>query len=298
MRILVTGSSGFLGREVVRRLRELGHYVIGFDREPSLDGDRSAPELFFQVDLTSRIPTPIPHFERCIHLASDVGGFLYNANTQDLVDVERAMIGSVTECCRAVECGRVIYLSSINVFEGGDEYCHGPIRVASQVTPYARAKALGEAIIQESFPEFVIIRPTNVFGVGQKRSHIEVGQSHVIPDLLLKIDIGTDYLEVLGTGEQVRNFIHVTDVTEFLCRVIDAPVKGWFNLRSQITLRIGELAQELMRLRGVTRRVVFSPRFMEYEGRAFAEFDISTVAALGWRPKVLSIVEGLSANRP
>ena len=293
MKILVTGSVGFLGQAVVRELRAQGHFVIGVDRREESPPGMVSSDLFLCTDLLS--PSAYTHgsFDLCIHLASEVGGFLFNATTTDLEERESAMISTVASWCHSVSCKRILYLSTINVFEFTTEYVHAPVQQGVQRTPYARAKALGEHLVQELFEEFVIVRPTNIFGAGQFRNHDRIGESHVIPDLLHKMSLDRNTLEVLGSGEQRRNFIHVDDVVHFVMKILQCPKKGWYNLRSNITLRIADVARELVQHVQGGHRIVFVPEYMKYEPEPVKDFDLAPVSELGWRPQVNSLSEGL-----
>ena len=296
MRILVTGSVGFLGQSVVRELRTQGHFIIGVDRREESCLGKSSSDIFLCADLLVPSVFALDSFDLCIHLASEVGGFLYNATTNELEERESTILSNVASWCRSVSCKRIIYVSTINVFEFTSEYVHAPVPQGVQRTPYARAKALGENLVQDLFEEFVIVRPTNIFGAGQLRRHERIGESHVIPDLLHKMSLDKKTLEVLGNGEQRRNFIHVNDVVHFIVKVLSCPKKGWYNLRSDITLRIADVARELVRQVQGGHQIVFVPEYMKYEPEPVRDFDLAPLSELGWRPQVSSLTEGLRSH--
>lgn len=294
MNVLVTGSAGFVGRELVQLLQASGHFVIGLDRRP----DRHA-DLPLRHDL--RDPIPVERRagliarapEVCIHLASAVGGFLYNLSRSQLPAIQAAIDETVIDLCNACRCQRLIFTSTINVFEATPTFHHGPLRELDQRSPYAIAKAAAERRLAGAFQHYTVVRPTNIYGKRQSRRHSAYGESHVIPDLLRKLE-HTGELEVFGDGSQRRNFVHVSDVSSFIAGQLDARGARYLNLRSELSLSIGELAQRLIALRDPRRPLSFRKEFMQHELFALPDFDSSPAAEQGWAPRVQSLAEGLS----
>jgi UDP-glucose 4-epimerase len=291
MKILVTGSAGFLGTPLVRALADSGHSVLGIDRFP----DPRAPS-FLRHDLRDPLSPRGWRFDVCIHLASEVGGFLANATARGIEENELRLLRTVEQICRDSGCRRLLYASTINVFETGAPFVNGPLADRELRTPYARAKASAEAFVQGHFDQFVIFRPTNLFGPQQwhrERSAAgREGTRHVIPELLEKI-YREDQLDVLGDGSQVRNFLHVSDAVSFLSAVLTTPARGWFNLRSDLFLSMSVLARELLRWTGHRRDLVYHPEYLAYEPRPIESFDVSPARSLGWEPAVHSLAQGL-----
>lgn len=288
MRLLVTGSAGFVGRRLVPQLVRAGHQVVGIDRRARREPWSVRADLRdWRVDTRALAP-----FDACVHLASDVGGFLHNAAATQLVDYEVELLQAVTRLCRAQACPRIIYTSSIAVFETSGAFTSGPVTSDDQRTPYARAKAAGERVVAQAFDDFAILRPTNIFGAGQPAAGDIPGESHVIPDLLRKLRSPRPF-ELLGDGTQTRNFIHVDDVVAFVMTALTGGARGWFNLRSDILLTIDALAAALMQATGRRRAVRHRPEFMAYEPAPIRAFDLSPALALGWRPRVSELGAGL-----
>ncbi|MHB8618292.1 MAG: NAD-dependent epimerase/dehydratase family protein [Chloroflexota bacterium] len=285
-RVLVTGSAGFVGQEMIARLREAGYQTIGLDLER--DG---LADHYVQHDLRKEFSNP-PQFDACIHLASAVGGILFNQHEELLEDNERINETVVAMCARA-GCTRLAFMSSINVFESNESFVHSALAAEDQTTPYAISKARGERMFTTRIPNCLVIRPTNVFGKSQRRRHEGVGESHVIPDLLKKID-EEEIVEVLGDGSQVRNFVHVRDLCDFVTRNLSLTGTHYFNIRSDITITIRELVNELLLFKGRSLPTSFQPRFMRYEAFHIRDFDLSLPQSYGWQPSVKSIGEGLS----
>ena len=288
LNILVTGSAGFVGRELVPLLREAGHRVIGID----LDSEEHS-DVFLHHDLAQPAELNSGPIDLCVHLAAAVGGILFNVERRDLVEVNDRINRSVVESCHRHGCRRMIFFSTINVFEGGGDFQHGPLQAMTDVSPYAASKVAGEQLFSEAFDDIVVVRPTNLFGKSQPRRHPRRGDSHVIPELLHKIETDPE-IQVFGDGSQIRNFVHVSDICRFVMRNLDRGGVSHFNLRSEITITIRQLVAELLAFRGSHKPVTYSAEYMALERFQVPEFDMAAPKSAGWEARVTSIPEGLA----
>ena len=285
MDVLVTGSAGFTGQVLVPRLQAAGHRVVGVDIDPEKLSD-----IFIQHDLTTPLKQKITA-DVVVHLASAVGGFLFNTR-KELVETNDRINRNVLKICRTSDCSHIIFFSSINVFEISQSFLNDCLTAMDQKTPYARSKAKGEFLFTREVENCMILRPTNMFGKSQCRKHEKIGESHVIPDLLKKIEAGPD-LCVLGDGTQVRNFVHVNDICGFVVHNIRLQGQHFFNLRSEITLTIAELAKILIEISGEQTPMRFDPSYMSYELFRIPHFDLTLPRRYGWKPIIQTIQEGL-----
>ena len=97
MIILVTGNAGFTGQVLVAQLQATGHRVTGIDIDPE-----QLSNIFIQHDLTEPLKKKVIA-EVVIHLASAVGGFLFNIN-EKLIEINDQINHNVLEICRASGC--------------------------------------------------------------------------------------------------------------------------------------------------------------------------------------------------
>ena len=288
MNILVTGSAGFVGSDLVPRLNALGHLTIGIDIL-----DEHLSKMFFRHNLEEPFPYDLPRVDVCIHLASSVGGIVFNVLQTDIAATNNKINETVIDLCHKTKCTKVVYFSTINVFERSEEFIHQKIDTLDQYSNYAISKVEGEWLFEKSFDDLIIIRPTNIFGKYQVRRHTKVGESHVIPDLLKKIDDSQE-LEVFGDGSQIRNFIHVSDITKFVVRnIISINGRRYFNLRSDNTITIKQLVQDLLRSRLKSMPVKYLPVYLKYELFTIRNFDIDIPIRNKFEITVNSIIQGL-----
>ena len=204
--ILVTGSSGFIGRHVVRQLAASGHQVTATDyrpqAEPLPDGVK-----FQRCDLRS---DPLPHgdFAAIIHLAALAG---VRPSLDRPLDYEATNVLAtlrLLEHCRQTGIGHFILASSSSVY-GPDT----PLPAEESATPcpqspYAltklHAEQWGQLYARLHGLNFLALRFFSVWGPGQR------------PDLALeafrrKIEAGQPVV-INGDGSQRRDLTHVSDV--------------------------------------------------------------------------------------
>ena len=168
MKILITGSSGFIGRRVSRRLADAGHKVVGFDlREPLERDDRvehHTEDLLNRDGVAELISRTNP--EVVVHLAAKIGlkevpsdSPHFAANTVGTKNLMEAMAESAS-------VRRAVFVSTKYVFRGPPPVAP---RTYKPNTAYGRTKAAMEEMIWEAdgaVPEWCIARPTTIWGPG------------------------------------------------------------------------------------------------------------------------------------
>jgi len=288
MHILVTGSAGFVGSDIIPKLQALGHIITGIDIAEENQSDK-----FYLHDLTKPINIDNVKYDLCIHLASAVGGILFNIKQENIISFNEKINNTVIDICKQTMCSKIIFFSSINVYETGQPYQHAALQEINQKSFYALSKAKSEQQIERKIENIMIIRPTNIFGKNQIRKHNSYGESHVIPDLLKKIETEA-CLEVFGDGTQIRNFVHVSDLNEFIIKNMYFTGKQYFNIRSNITINITELTCELLKYTQSNKEIKYKREYMKYEIFKISEFDMTFPVKLGWVQKIKNIAQGLA----
>src|SRR5579859_6677621 len=133
MPVLVTGSAGFIGFHVTRRLLQQGHEVVGVDNfndyyDPNLKYGRLAQILeyprfrFLKLDLADR-PRTAKLFQkirpsRVIHLAAQAGVRYSLTNPHAYVDSNLVAFTNILEGCRHNGVEHLTYASSSSVYGG------------------------------------------------------------------------------------------------------------------------------------------------------------------------------------
>jgi UDP-glucose 4-epimerase len=277
LRVLVSGSAGFIGGYVVEELLSRGHTVVGIDnfskygkitksyddhpRYTLVEGDAR------DVDLMTKLLMDCDHF---IAGAAMIGGISYfHAFAYDLLATnERIMASSCDAAIAAHRDGRlqkVTYLSSSMVFESATTWpsFEGQERqVPPPLSSYGFQKLAVEYFAKAAWDQYhvpyTIVRPFNCVGIGEQRAltdvevesgNVKLAMSHVVPDLVQKILKGQDPLHILGSGEQIRHYTYGGDLAKGIVVAMEHPaaLNQDFNVSTAESTSVRELAEVIWR---------------------------------------------------
>jgi len=266
MRILVTGSEGFIGKHLVRRLRGEGHKVHEWDTKPDSYGD-----LFYQSAHWQ------PTFDVIYHLAcvnQQKAEFVPNEN------LDTNALGARTMARMAEEHGaKLVYTSTASVY-GNNAFIPTAVNdPRDPLTDYAVAKLAGEHYVRNHCSNYSILRLSNVYGPGQTTDNPYCG---VIGQFFDAAMAGKP-LKIYGDGRQTRDYTYIDDVIEVLHDEI-------CNLNQNQTLNVShgdetpviELAEWFNREFGVETEHV-APRSVDGITRRclLSDFDCPTTLNVG-----------------
>lgn len=304
MKVLVTGGAGFIGRWVVKKLLEEGHFVwvlddlsngnlnnlAEFSYNPHLKitvGDIKDTQTLSHLFLTS--------FDLIIHLAA-------NIIVQDSIDnprkvFENDVIGTfnVLEEAKRIN-SRFTFMSTCMVYDtasssGAISEKH-PTKAAS---PYAGAKLSGENLVQSYHHTYglptVIVRPFNTYGPYQKST----GEGGVI-SIFIQKDLNGEILNIYGDGTQTRDLMYVEDCADFVVRAAmsDACCGQIVNAGLGTDITINDLAALICK----------DPSQIKHVKHIHPQSEIPKLVCdrskskrlLGWEPKT-SLKEGIEKTR-
>jgi nucleoside-diphosphate-sugar epimerase len=277
MKVLVTGSAGFIGGYLVEELLGKGYEVVGVDNHskygPITKSYDSHPNYKLIVGDARDVDLMTSAMMDCEHViagAALIGGITYfHAYAYDLLATnERIMASTCDAAIRAHRQGKlkkVTYLSSSMVFEStghwpsaeGDER-----KIAPPLSSYGFQKLAVEYFAKAAWDQYklpyTIVRPFNCVGVGEMRAlgevevlsgNVELAMSHVVPDLVQKILKGQDPLHILGGGDQVRHYTYGGDLARgiVLAMESEAAYNEDFNLSTAQGTTVLELAEAIWR---------------------------------------------------
>ena len=276
MKVLITGSAGFIGGYVVQELLEKGHEVIGIDNlskygDVTRSFDSVARYEFVNgdvqdVELMTRLMHDVDHV---IAGAALIGGISYfHTYAYDLLAKNERIIASTCDAAIATfQAGRplkkVTYLSSSMVFESTTQWpsVEGDERkVAPPLSSYGFQKLAVEYFARAAWDQYkipyTIVRPFNCVGIGERRAlgdieissgNVKLAMSHVVPDIIQKILKGQDPVHILGDGTQVRHYTYGGDLAKgiVLAMESDKAFNEDFNLSTAESTTVLELVEKI-----------------------------------------------------
>jgi UDP-glucose 4-epimerase len=294
MRILITGSAGFIGSYLVEEFLGAGYEVVGLDNF-SKYGELSQPHAghpryrFVRGDAKA-VALVRELLEGCDHFiagAAMIGGIAYfHRLAYDLLaENERITAAAFDAAIAAHREGRlqkITVLSSSMVFENAAVFPTPEEAVWTSPPPtstYGFQKLATEYFARGAWQQYglpyTIVRPFNCVGIGERRARadtpvlsgdVRLALSHVIPDLVQKVLKGQDPLHILGDGSQVRHYTYGGDLARGVRLCVEHPAarNEDFNLSTPIATTVRELAEMIWRkIKGpdVPLRIVSDPPF-------------------------------------
>jgi nucleoside-diphosphate-sugar epimerase len=249
MRILLTGATGFIGREVVRPLLATGAEIHVLGRtDPGVPGVRHHPvDLLGDTDLAAVRAIGATHL---VHLAWNAEpGFWTAPENQDWVAASIRLV-------RAFAAGggrRAVVAGSCAEYGWGPSRLDESASPIAPATPYGTAKAALHAQLAEAAPELGL-------SLAWARIFFPYGPRER-PQRLL----GT-LLDVMrrggaahfSAGHQRRDFIHVEDAAAAIAAILAAPIEGAVNVASGTAVEVRRFVEMAAEIAGMMDRVVFS----------------------------------------
>ena len=277
MRVLVTGSQGFIGSYLCKELLDQGYKVIGVDNY-SKYGELVRPHdnhpnfTFYNEDISRwrhdnvASHPALEHIDFIIAGAAMIGGISYfHKYAYDLLANNERILANTFDLGIKLfnnnRLKRIIVLSSSMVFENTELYPTPESQILSCPPPsstYGFQKLASEYFAKGAFEQhglpYSIVRPFNCVGVGEDKAlgesevtsgNVKLMLSHVLPDIINKTLMGQDPLHILGEGNQVRCYTNGRDIARGIRLVMesDKAVNEDFNISTPIGTTVLELAE-------------------------------------------------------
>jgi UDP-glucose 4-epimerase len=277
VKVLITGSAGFIGGYVVEDMLNRGYQVVGLDNfskyGPVTHSYDNHPNYHFvegdarDVELVTQLLSGCDHF---IAGAAMIGGISYfHAYAYDLLATnERIMAASCDAAIKAFAAGtlkKMTYVSSSMVYESAESWPSkegDERRIPPPLSSYGFQKLAVEYYAHAAWDQYklpyTIVRPFNCVGVGEGRAlgeaevmsgNVKLAMSHVVPDLVQKIVKGQDPLHILGEGRQVRHYTYGGDLARGIVDTLEHPaaLNDDFNLSTPESTTVLDLAEVIWR---------------------------------------------------
>jgi uncharacterized protein YbjT (DUF2867 family) len=263
VRVLLIGASGLIGSAVAARLRGAGHEVTGLGRSAPAG---AAIDHWVRLDLreANRPEAWQPHLSG-VEAVVNCAGVLQDNLRDSTAKVHRDAPAALWRACEAAGVTRVIQISALGVDRGG-------------VTDFSRTKREGDAALEASGLDWVILRPSVVVGraaYGGSALFRGLAALPVLPAapeagplaIVQLDDVAETVVRMLAPGAPSRVALELTGPEELRFEEVVAAYRAWLGWRPARLVRV--------------------PAWAMAAGYRIGDL----IARLGWRPAIRSTAQ-------
>lgn len=262
-KVLVTGGTGLVGREMVKLMIEKGAHVTSI----SLDENNFNPDWNVEY-----IKGDIRDFQTCIdavkgkqyvfHIAGIKGSpvlvkekpYVFFTN---FILMNTNMIAAMN-ASKDMEWG--LYTSTVGTYGQADVFFEDKMWDSNPSTNdwfAGWSKRMGEVSIdayekQTGIRKISVIKPVNIYG---SYDNFDLKTSTMVPSLVRKVYEATDSVEIWGTGEATRDIIHASDVARAAALIVEQQVKEPLNIGKNTPVSIKEVIETIIKVSGKNLKI-------------------------------------------
>lgn len=295
-KVFIAGHNGMVGSAIHRALLADSNVEV-------ITASRKELDLANQNSVQDFMQQRRPH--RVVLAAAKVGGIKANNDLPAEFMYQNLMI-EANVIHQAYDAGveKLLFLGSSCIYP---KFAEQPIKETALLDghleptnePYAVAKIAGiklcESYNRQYGVDYRSVMPTNLYG---ENDNFHPLHSHVIPGLMRRFhESKRDSIaavEVWGTGNVRREFLHVDDMAAACVHVMNLQREHYATVTSPMTSHINvgfgddvsirELAESIAEAVGYTGEIRFDAS--KPEGTPRKLMDSSKLAELGWQPKI------------
>lgn len=297
--ILVTGSSGFIGTNLVGLLLKQGHVVIGIDNFSSSEKWKSEiykdnPNYyFFEVDIAEkdeldRLLGQFQKVDEIYNLACPASPPRYMNLSLETITVNTEGMMNILEIAKRYGA-KVLHTSTSEIY--GDPLVHpqhedyrGNVNTIGLRSCYDEGKRISETICYEYHRLFnldiKIVRIFNTYG-----PYMDPQDGRVITNFVLQA-LNTEDITIYGDGSQTRSFQYIDDLLDGMIRYMERDIPfQTINIGNPEEFTILELAEMVIKMTNSKSKIIFCD--LPKDDPKQRKPDISkAMKLLDWRPRV------------
>jgi UDP-glucose 4-epimerase len=274
MKVLVTGSLGFIGSHVVSALADDDVEVFGVDiLKPKIKWEnKGIIQIQGDINESETWIKQVGNVDAVIHLAAQTS--VPRGEKSPNLDVITNVLGtlSVLNAAKSLGAKEFRFASSSAVYGLPKTHLLSEESNIAPVSYYGISKYSAEILVQHYCStndiRYLIYRMSNVYGPGQK-SDSEGGVVAIFSNNIVK----GKPIFIFGDGNQTRDFIYVNDVADAFIFNLGNILRDYvLNLSTGSETKILELAKMIVSMSG------FSDFPIEFKGRRAGDIDHSVLS--------------------
>jgi dTDP-glucose 4,6-dehydratase len=292
--VYVTGCLGFIGSYITRKCLERGWYVKGVDKI-TYAANKNLLEEFEQYENFSFVHCDINDLKflyDCDYVINTAAETHVGNSITDSKDFIRSNIDGVHNLLQLIKNHRGENVKKPILFHFSTDEVYGDIDTGSHIetdllkpsNPYSATKAAADMLIMAWARtynlSYIIVRPTNNYGIGQ---YVE----KLIPKVCKYLKIGKK-VPLHNNGTPVRNWLHADDTANAVMKIIDSGVENQiFNICGGFEQSNLETIKKIFEISGIlpseiNNYIDFSLNRPGQDVRY--ALDDSKLQKLGWKP--------------
>ena len=230
MKVVVTGTGGYIGVEMVPALHAAGHEVIGldtglFDECDFLFPPDEIPTL--RVDLRDVTPAHLAGVDAVIHLAALSNDPLGDLNPNITYDINLHASVRLAKAAKEAGVRRFLFSSSCSLYgAGGEGYLNESAAFYPQ-TAYGESKVRVEqelnGLASDTFSP-VYLRNATAYGVSRRL------RADIVVNNLVGVAFTTGKVLLQSDGTPWRPLVHIKDINSAFLACLSAPIDAIHNL--------------------------------------------------------------------
>lgn len=298
--VLITGVAGFIGSHLAEYLISHGASIIGIDNF-SLGSEKNIKNIlnhskftFLNKDITSEyenILVRLKNFkiDEVWHLAanSDISNGVFNSD----IDLKNTFLTThyTLKLSSELNIKNFIFASSSAIYgDKGNTEIYEDMGPLLPISNYGAMKLASEAIISSAIESYLykawIFRFPNV--VGSRITH------GIIYDFIKKIQTDHNSLNVLGDGNQCKQYLHVSELIDAMLfiRLNSLNSLNYYNIGvSETSTYVHEIVEMIIKSLNLRPNIIYSGGQKGWIGD-IPKFKFSTAKLnnLGWKSKMSS----------
>ena len=287
--VYVTGCLGFIGYHVTLKCLKKGWYVRGVDKGTYAANWNLLPELEKYKNFTfeHKDINDLDRIYDCDYFINTAAETHVDNSLEESDSFVHSNINGVHHILKLINQKKyrkpiLLHFSTDEVYGDIDIGSHDETAILRPSNPYSATKAAADMLVMawgrsHKLP-YVIVRPTNNYGIGQ---YVE----KLIPKSCKFLTVGKK-IDLHNNGTPVRTWLHASDTADAVITIIEAGVVNEiYNISGPYQTENINVVKKILELHGHTNDPFDYITHMERQGQDVRySIDDSKLQALGWKP--------------
>ena len=288
--VYVTGCLGFIGYQVTLACLKQGWYVRGVDKGTYAANWNLLPELkkYESFTFEHKDINDINHLYDCDYFINTAAESHVDNSIESSDVFVHSNINGVHNILKLIDQkkGRrpvLLHFSTDEVYGDIEQGSHTETDLLKPSNPYSATKAAADMLVQawgrtHKIP-YVIVRPTNNYGIGQ---YVE----KLIPKTCKHLTVGRK-IDLHNNGTPVRTWLHSEDTARAIVTIVNAGVRNEiYNISGPYQTENINVVKKILELHGIRNDIDKYIEPLDRQGQDVRyAVDDSKLKKLGWQPQ-------------